>query len=529
MQTTLKRPATLASLPVNSINPQTVLAKDGPQRNSTDDAHPETQKSMRTTYIASAIAAVVGGAIALFMPAVGGLTQQGVYALAVIVSVTILWLSVGTGWPSIVGLGLLVVAGAFTPGGVWQASLGNATVAMILVFTFVAQGLADAGVIDAITNWMLTRKFLRSRPRLFLATMMYTHIFLGMMMSTIPLGIIYIDMLDKMLAKIGVKKGNRLGTMAIQGTLWAHSIANVASPIAGTWPLVVIGLLAGHGIHVTFGMWFAFGIPFAILAGLVAFVATMAGKPDLEPLKQLDMDEFAANAPKMTPRGKVAAVTATIMAFVLVLPDFLNILEIGAPIADFLTRVGITIPAIAAILVMCLVKVKGEPVMNYAKALQGTPLGVIVFLSSLFAISAVIGNADMGITAWLHSMLEPMVAGLSPFWVLTVLVVFTLVLTNIMSSAVVFWLSWAVSLAFLAGTDINMAPFAVIVMIASMQAYFTQPSTTLAAMAYSTGRITAKDAFKANLVYFVGATLILMGVMYPLVTAILPAGSYVGQ
>ena len=491
------------------------------------DPHDAGVKSKwRSTYIATAIAALVGIAIALFMPAVGGLTPEGVNALAVVVPVTILWLTVGTGWPSIVALGLLVVAGAFTPGGVWAASLGNATVAMILVFTFVAQALADAGVVDAITNWMLTRKILRGRPRLFLLTMMFTHIFLGMMMSTIPLGIIYIGMLDKLLSKLGVKKGSRLGTMAMQGTLWAHSIANVASPIAGTWPLVVIGLMAGHGINITFGMWFAFGIPFAVLAGLVSYVATIAGKPDLTPLRDLDMEEFAANAPKISKQGKFAAITATIMAFVLLLPDFLNLLNIGAPIADFLSRVGITIPAIAAIAVMCLVRVEGKPVMDYTKSLKGTPIGIIVFLASLFAISSVIGNDEFGITTWLHGLLEPVLYGLSPFWVLAIVAGLSLILTNFMSSAVVFWLSWSVSLAVLAGTSIPIAPFAVVVMIASMQAVLTQPSTTLAAVAYETGRITVKDALKANLVFLLGIFVILMTVVYPMVSAILPGGAY---
>lgn len=467
------------------------------------------------------LAAVVGLAISLFLPATGGLTPEGVNALAVIVPTIILWLTAGTGWTSLLGIALLIVAGTLTPGQAWSSSLGNPTIAMILIFSLIARALAEVGVIDSVAAWFLTRPFLRGRPHAVLATLIFSQLLLGVVMQGLALGIIYLDMVTRLCERIGVKKGHSLYTVIVQGVLWAHGVVNVSSPVGGTWPLMMIGLLAARGIDVTFGMWFAVGIPFTAIAFLVMVVCTRFAKPDVRPLLDLDLDEFTRNVPPLSKRGKLGALVTTIMLVVVLLPDLFSAFGIFTGFASWLGGLGITVPAIAAIAVMCLLKADGEPVMDYTKIVRTAPMGVLIFVGAISALSGPLGSEATGITAWLHGMLEPVLGGLSPFWVFVVALAGSVVLTNFISNGVTLTLAFTLGTAVLAGTGANIGAFGVLMTIAACLAVLTQPATPMTAIAFEPGHVTLANTWKTNLV-FIGLITAVLVAMIPFVNAVIP-------
>lgn len=63
----------------------------------------------KKNYIILAVAVIIGAAIQLFVPAVGGLTPAGVSMLAVFIPTIILWIGIGTGWTSFLALTVLAL------------------------------------------------------------------------------------------------------------------------------------------------------------------------------------------------------------------------------------------------------------------------------------------------------------------------------------------------------------------------------------------------------------------------------------
>lgn len=469
-----------------------------------------------------ALAAIVGAAIALFAQPVDGLTQEGVNALAVIVPTIILWLTTGTGWTSLFGLALLIVAGTLTPGQAWSSSLGNPIIAMILLFSLITRTLAQVGVIDAVAEWFLARKFLRGRPYLFLSSLIFSQLFLGALVQGLALGIIYLDIVTRMAEKVGVKKGHPLYTVMVQGVMWATAVVNTMSPVTATWPLTMIGLLAARGYDITFGMWFAVSIPFALASFVVLAICTRLAKPDVRPLLDLDMEEFTASIPPLTKQAKIAAGVAIGMLALVLAPDVFNALGVFAGAASFLGGLGVTPPAIAALSVLCLIKVKGQPIVDYTQIIKTAPMGVLIFIGAIFALSGPLGSETTGITAWLHSAFYPLLGGLSPFWIMAVLIIGAVIVTNFISNGVTLTLFFTLGMAVLYGTDANLAAFGVLMTMASNMAVLTQPCTPMAAIAFEPGHVTIGQTWKSNLI-FMGLISALMIAFIPFFSAVMPA------
>lgn len=85
---------------------------------------------------------------------------------------TYTWSTVGTLWPSLLGLffvGISGIGGDAGFNGVWMKAVGNYTVLLVL-FGMILFGAVDSvGDTLYITKWILTRKIFAGRPLVFMA------------------------------------------------------------------------------------------------------------------------------------------------------------------------------------------------------------------------------------------------------------------------------------------------------------------------------------------------------------------------
>lgn len=469
-------------------------------------AQPRRARALGTKQLGLLLALALGAAIWFGLPAANGLTHEGVRALAVIIPSIVLWLTMGTNWVSLLIMGLFVIGGVMPNGGAgnaWATSLGNPIIALIITFYILANTMADTGVIDTVAAWFISRPFLRGRPYAFMTMFFLSQMLLGLVMQNLALAVIYIELAEKICKQLDVKKGDKLYDALMLGVTYGNGVLLVASPIAKTWPLVMIGMLAVHGIEVSFATWFAIGIPFTFAMTVVIITAVRQHRPDVSPLKNLDVDELRRSTPPLSKSGKIVSAGMTLLVAFIVIPELLAVMGVGGPLIPWMISIGITAPATVLVALLCMTNVDGKPLCNFGRSLSDIHWGVVIFVAATFIIQAGFSNPETGIQAWLAHVFQPVFGNLSPFWLTVLAMVGTLVVTQFMVNGLTMTLFWTIGSSLLvaySGTA-HLAGFGIAVLFASCFAVFTAPATLTTALVYEPGHLKPLSVFRPNLVF----------------------------
>lgn len=106
------------------------------------------------------------------LPAPDPITPLGMKVIGAFLMMVYTWSTVGTLWPSLLGLffvGISGIGGDAGFNGVWMKAVGNYTVLLVL-FGMILFGAVDSvGDTLYITKWILTRKIFAGRPLVFMA------------------------------------------------------------------------------------------------------------------------------------------------------------------------------------------------------------------------------------------------------------------------------------------------------------------------------------------------------------------------
>ena len=477
-----------------------------------------------TRYMHYLIALIIGIVLAFSVQPANGLTQDGVMVISILVPTLYLWLTTNTHWTSLLFLGMLVMTRVMNPDDVWRGSIGHFAVITLIVFMLLNQCLKENGVIDKISSWFITRKFVYGRPYAFLAMFFASNIVVGMFMENLSLAIIYIGIATVLCEKIGVKRGHSLYTCIMLGTLWGNCILSIASPIAKALPNILIGIAGRQlGVTITYAQWFAVGVPFAIIMFAVLMLCVRIFKPDTTPLRNFDLDEFRRNDPALDTRGKIAAIVTVIVILAILLPEIFVAAGVFVTFGKYLTNIGVVVPAILASALLCLIRINGKAVMDLPQAAKDVPLHVLIFTGTVCVMSVPISSKATGISVWMGSSLQPLIAGMSPLAVVVALIAGALIMTNFMSNVVTMVLFFNIGVALLTAGDMNMAAFAVVISFAATMACCTPSAALTSPLFFGPGHITMQNSIKCNLVFIVLSFVVLMAFLIPFASAVIRA------
>ncbi|MCL1948585.1 MAG: SLC13 family permease [Turicibacter sp.] len=476
-------------------------------------------------YIHLLIAVAIGlGAFFGIAPA-NGLTEQGVTVLAIVLPTIYLWLFVNTHWVSLLFLGLLAMTEIMTPNQVWSGALGHFAITLVLAFSILSNCLNDTGAIKNIANWFITRKFVQGRPYAFMAMFFASNLVIGMFMQNLALAVMYVALTAKICENLGLKKGDSLYNAMMLGTFWGNGVLSIASPIAKTLPNILIGLVYSNlGVQITYGQWFAVGIPFSLIMFAIIMLCIRLANPDTTPLKRFKISDLEHESQSLSLRGKIALIGMLTLILIILLPEILVTLGVFVPVASYFVRMGATVPAIAIIILLSVLKVRenGEvvPVLDFAKSTKNVPINLLLFVAAVVIMGVPMAAEASGIVDWIHNLLNPVTQGLPAFGLVVVLTLISVALTNFLSNTVVLTLTFHLGAALLAGSPyIGPIPFAVLIAFASCMACLTPSAVMTAPLYYGPEHLKAKVVAKNNLIFLVLAVAVIIA-MTPLVISI---------
>jgi len=472
------------------------------------------------------IAVAIGLILWAIIPTTDYLTAVGVRFLAIVIATMFLWIKVGTDWPALLFLGMLVVGGVLTPGALWATSLGNPIVALVLVYTMLAVCLGRNGVIDSITAWFISRPFVKGRPYAFMAMFFAAHFAVGTVMHNFAVFVVFLSITVRLCKVLDIDKSHKLYIILMCGNLWVNGIINGATPIAKTIPNIIIGLLYSQlGVNISYMQWLAVGIPIMIVSLGGGSLTIRNLNPDVSALRNLNVEEFVASTPKMSTGGKIAVVATIIVLAITVLPEIFLTMNILVGISSWFMALGVSVPAVIAIVVLSLTTVKGERVLQFDSVIKDVPLSMLIFVGAIMVMGAPMASPHTGVILQFRNILDPIFGGMNPLFIIAFAGLGALIITQFISNSVVAILFVNIGVAIFIGMGVGVGvsipmvvAFALVVGLTSCFAVSTPGATIVTPLIFSPGYITVATSIKVNLVFLVLILLATIIIFVPFIT-----------
>ena len=454
-----------------------------------------------------------------FIPAPAGLSASGMQVVGIFIGVLILWLSVAIDWPSLLMMGALALVPELNFSSILSSSFGNTTF-VFLIFTFIlTYALGQTSVLKRIAIAFMTSKYAMKGPWAFVILYSASILFLGLFISPSVLFFIYLPIHDTIMELLGITKGHKLGAMMMISNVIMCGVSSGMTPIAHVFPLIAMGLYQDmYGMTIDYARYMLIAIPVGVIIfGLTMLVFRFILKPDMSPLKNLDVHCLKTMIEPSSPKDNVVLTIFLLVIALWVLPGLLLLLLPQGPLYSFLDRfdaLGTAMPPLIGVVLLCVIHHDGKPILNIANAMaKGVSWSSLLMCAGTLAIGSALTNSDIGFTSWLSPSLSPLIAQLPPLGMVFIFALWSGLQTNLCSNMVTSTLVSSAALTISASLNgINIAVLIILIGMLSSYAFATPPAMPCVAIASSSGWTTTKQmmiyGFTIMLLSIIVATLI---------------------
>ena len=451
-------------------------------------------------------------------------TEPGLQIMGIFIGTIYLW---STSDPSVASITAIVMIGLSdftTAGGALVGCFGNATVIQMLFLMIFMGGLTNRRLTVYIGRWILTRKVIEGKPWVFT-----TAILLGSYCMSVFIGcfapiFLFWPVLYGIFEDVGFKKTDKYPKLIVIGVVLGALIGFPVPPYMSNG-LALLGNYRGllpnfgnlsemPGVMIADGTYFiACFIMGLLLIASVVLVMRFVFRPDVEPLKDVTIEMLEKNPlPPMNKAQKIYGVSLVVFIFCMLVPSLLP----TVPVLSFLYQNSLLVP-VALTVILCLLRGEDGPVLDM-QSVMGKDFAWPTFWLCTAAIylGGVLTNEATGITPFLNTVLSPIFTGMSGAVFTVVLLLVTVVLTNICNSLVIGMIMQPVVLTYCVSAGVNPAPIiTLLIFTVLLSAACTPAASPFAAMLFGN-----KDYLTSGDVYKYATTFVLVELAIILVIGI---------
>lgn len=393
-------------------------------------------KSAKKTYIHLAIAVVLFFLcrFAIFKPG-DILTESGVGLLSVFLPTCYLWITCDVMWPSLLSCLMLAITGVMDMNTVFASSLGNYAPAIIFGYVLVVAALIEGGVLKMISRWIISRKVVQGRPYVFFAIFAIAVIVPGLIGGLTSLVLVGIPLAQEVCNSIGYTKNDKFYKALV-------CICLVTSPLVeSAWPYGKVPSAVAYNICTAYGITISMldiakmaCIFLAILVAALVLILKFFYKPDVSKFVKFDVEEVKQKMQeeKITAKGKAA----TVLMILMMIGLFAQTVNIPG-ISPFFSALGLGGTALLFCVIGMIIHVVGEPIIPGSYAVR-TPISAVIFMSCILMYATAVMNSDYGISAYMASLLTPIVSKMGVLPIIMIALIAALVITNFASNLIIF-------------------------------------------------------------------------------------------
>lgn len=448
-------------------------------------------KTSAGKWVALVIAAFCMFATGLITPP-EGLSQAGFQVLGILVGAIILFLTWGTGWPSMAIIFALMTVPGLSVSQVTQATFGNNTVVFLVFCMMLAACLTKSGAARRIAVWFLTNNLAKKSPWWTIIMYFTANFVLNYVLSTAATIFVMLPIAVELLESVGVKKEQKapIAVAIMLGTLVTGLLSNGGNPISHATTLQGFSFYESFtGEPMDFFTYCAIGTPIAIVSFLLFFLMVrFIWRPDVSMLVNVNYEALKATVGPMTKKEKISVFFYIVCVVLWMMPGLSK--YIWPASAEFFNKINNCLPPLAALFLMNFIKVDGEPVLAWGDAVKSVNWPSFMFIASIMGLGSFLGNSSFGISEWLSNLLSPAFANVSPIAFILVMVLIVNVLTNFCSNSVALSVVYAVALPLCLGVysgSVNPALLSILITSSAQNGWATAPASPTAAVAYASG------------------------------------------
>lgn len=458
------------------------------------------------------------------IPAPDGLNVVSMEAIGLFIGIMIMWNFVGTDWPSFLCMALVAIFGIMEPSEIFTTGFGNSTIAFLLVFFMLSHVLSQVGFSRRLAIWFMTNKLARKSPWAFITMFLFGAMFLASFMSQTAALLIFLSIAEQIFQELNYGKGNRVAQMIVLGLGIAVGIGSANTPLGHAIILIPIQLLQDMtGQTVNIVSYSIFGVATGIIIfAVLILVYRFIYRPDVSALKGYDVTHLRSSLPEMDKKEKISATLFVIVIIIWFVQSCFS--DIIIPLVGVkLSSLGNAIPVMVAIVILCMWKVDGKPIMDYKESVsKGVPWSALTFNAAVLVLSGTLTLEDVGISNFLIEKITPLVGDLSQTVFILIIAALCIIATNFSSNTVCATVFFTISAPIaLAMGNVNMVALASVIAASASYAFATPPATMPMAVVAGTGWVDVKQMFKYGGLMAIVSIIVVVFIGYPIAAAVL--------
>ena len=479
------------------------------------------------------VLSVIGVAIMVFfgmIPAPEPMTQLGMQVCGQFIGLLFLWIFVDMVWPTFLGIvmfGMIsqqVYPNSFAMAGIYEAgaqSIGCWIVVMVLGLLLLVEVLSETGLIRRFALYFITRKAARKSGWSFTFMFFLAAFIVALFLNIAASQVIMLALAKEVFEICGVTKEDKWPRVITIGTTFVCVVGYIVTPFCHDVTLLFMGIYTG--ITGEMPNWLSFmgiGLPIAVIILLIMFVYfKLIVKPDMSKIEKVDFQKIEALRPgKMTPKENFVATVFIVLIIVWVIPGFLSAFAANAGITAWFNAITMVSPLYIAIVLLAVVHFDGKPVLVIPEAAKNISWLMIFFLAGIMMIASAMGEDTTGISAWVMTIIQPLVENLSPFAFIAALSAISVILTNVANNIPVGIIFITIGVPLSLQMGINPFITAAAVTISSQMSFTIPPSFVPIGICYADPYGGGHYTLRWGVVMAVVAAILCALLIYPLAT-----------
>lgn len=453
-----------------------------------------------------------------YIPAPIGMNQSGMTVIGIFLGSLLLWLTVAIDWPSILCLfliGLIPEIGFKT---IYASSFGNETFIFLMSTFLCTYVLAETPFLKRCALYFITSSVAKKGPWLFIMSLLFSIIFIGLFVSPTVLFVLFLPILEKINEILGVKKGDKIGKLLMIGLAFAVSISSGMTPIAHIFSIMAMGFYTtATGNIISYADYMAFAIPVGIICMIMLILAfRFLINPDISKLENIDVSFMKQ---ELKPMDRKEKTVVGIFILIVCLWIFPSILKNIIPIVSLINKMGTAMPPILGVILYSIITFEGQPLLNFIDGMKkGVQWSSLIMCAGTLGIGIAMTNSKIGLTEYLIDILNPILQGVSPMLLILFLVTWACVQTNLSSNMVTVTVVTTVAIPLVEATNGIVSSSAIVSLIGMMSAYAfaTPPAMPHIAMAIGSGWVDTGTVLKYGFLLMIISIITSILIGYPI-------------
>ncbi len=427
------------------------------------------------------------------------ITDTGMEILGIFIGTLYLWSTSDPIWASLLAIFMIGLSNYSDMSTVLTSTFGNPMVVQVLFLMNIVNCLVENHLTEYVGRFFLTRKICRGKPWMLTFFIMMGCVLMAAFMSAFAPIFLFWPILYDIFSLTGMKAYEKYPTIMVILVVIAALLGFPVPPFMSNGLALITNYTTittnmGHPVIINSAGYLILGLINAFICTVVIILfCKFVLRPDVSKLKSITPEILNRNPlPPMSLRQKLIGISFAIFILILLCPSLVPSTALGIFVKN--NTYGI---CVGYTFLLCAVRIEKKPLMNFAETMKRFSWPTYFLIASAILLGNALTSDSTGISAFLNAVLMPVFQNVSPSMFSIIILLFTVVLTNVCNSFVIGILMQPVIATYCLATGVNSAPItAVMIQFVLLSAAITPAASPFAAMLFGN-----KDWLKPGQIY----------------------------